>query len=538
MRYLQMQGHQVYNVIPDNGEHADDYYLKFMEDHHIELFQLKTNKWWWPEAYQLEETDLVSVFAYQHKNIFQIRQLINNKQIDLVISNTVNVFQGAMAAALESVAHYQIIHEFPIGQFNYYRKKIDLINRLSDKIFVVTGELYRELGKYFPEEKLFPFIPYSQLDEFPLKNVEKNRIVSIGGISQWKNQLELVQAYEKIAISEIELVFIGSWEPEYKEELDNYIFEKGLTNITFLGYQKSPFRLLTDKDILVLPSKIETFGLVYVESILSAVPAVVSDNLGHKTVSEYFGTRNEYPLGNVEALVEKINWLLENFDSEKRLALKLSHRAREVYTLEKTSQIFLDKMEGAHPESREAFKALNYFIGWDLALPLLESISNQKVTVYHSNEQPYYKKESYEIKTKDELVIEVGLADFIRIDLTEEAGFYDEAIMVDQVTGKVLEPVHSNAFRLGDRFLFLDRDPQLVYDTSMLHHHKLTFSYVKGEFSELTENVQEYIDDKLELARLSDIEAKYQNLEREYSSVVHSRRWTLTTKIINFFRRK
>lgn len=160
MRYLQMQGHQVYNVIPDNGEHADDYYLKFMEDHHIELFQLKTNKWWWPEAYQLEETDLVSVFAYQHKNIFQIRQLINNKQIDLVISNTVNVFQGAMAAALESVAHYQIIHEFPIGQFNYYRKKIDLINRLSDKIFVVTGELYRELGKYFPEEKLFPFIPY------------------------------------------------------------------------------------------------------------------------------------------------------------------------------------------------------------------------------------------------------------------------------------------------------------------------------------------------------------------------------------------
>lgn len=540
MSYMQSQGHQVYNVIPDNGEHVDEAYIRFMTDHNIALYQFKTNKWWWSEAYQVKENDKVSLFAYQHKNIFQIRQLIKEKDIELVISNTVNVFQGAIAAALESVPHYHIIHEFPIGQFSYYKEKIELIDYLSDKIFAVSGGLYEELAQYFPQEKLYPFIPYSQLDKFELAISDKKRIVSIGGISQWKNQLELLQAFTKVKYSDVELVFIGGWEPEYKIKLDNYISENDLgSKVTFLGYQRDPFKLLSNKDILVLTSKVETFGLVYVESILSAVPAIVSDNSGHKTVSEFFSTKNIYPLGSVDSLAEKINLLLENFDSEKRMALDLSQDARERYTLGTTSQVFIDQLVDVHQiEARIGFKGLSSLLGWNLSDDILESISHQYVTVYHSNERPFYKIETYEIKQEDNIIIEVEDADFIRIDLTEEAGFYSRVEMLDQVSGLLLEPVHTNAYNLSNKLLFLDNDPQLVYDTKDLHHHQITFSYVKSDFSELTTDVQKVLKDQEELARLSNIEARYHELEHEYHSVVNSRRWTIPTKIINFFRRK
>lgn len=540
MTYLQAQGHQVYNVIPDNGEHVDKAYIKFMDDHNIELFQLKTDKWWWSEAYQIEESDKAGVFAYQHKNIFQIRQLIKANNIELVVSNTVNVFQGAIAAALESVPHYHIIHEFPIGQFSYYKDKIELLNRLSDKLFVVSGGLYEELTQYFPQEKLYPFIPYSQLDKFDLAVSKKRRIVTIGGISQWKNQLELLQAFSKINHSDVELIFIGGWDPEYKAKLDNYISENNLgTRVSFLGYQREPFKLLTDKDILVLTSKVETFGLVYVESILSAVPAIVSDNSGHKTVSEFFSTKNIYPLGKVDILAEKINLVLDNFESEKHLAIGLSQEARKQYTLEATSQVFINQLADIDQlETKTEFTGLSSLLGWNLSDDLLETLSHQKVTVYHSNEKPYYKIESYKIRPSDVLSLEVGTADFIRVDLTEEAGVYSQVQMLDLASGKSLEPVHTNAYDLSNKLLFLDDDPQLVYDTKDLHHHQLNFSYTKESFSELTEDVQKLFRDEKELARLANVEEEFKKLEHDYNSVINSRRWIIPTKIINFFRRK
>ena len=189
MKLLVQQGHEVYNVIPDNAPHTDKDYLRHMDTTGIKLFQLKTNQWWWPESKTLNISEL-EIQASQQKNIEEVREIIRNEQIELVISNTVNVFQGAMAAACEKVRHFYIIHEFPFGEFGYYKDLIPLIDDLSDKIFVVEGELYQTLTNYFTTDKLIPFIPYTEVQERPLKNSTISRFVSIGGINERKNQLE------------------------------------------------------------------------------------------------------------------------------------------------------------------------------------------------------------------------------------------------------------------------------------------------------------------------------------------------------------
>ncbi|HFU3812126.1 TPA: glycosyltransferase, partial [Streptococcus suis] len=357
MRYLSSNGHEIYNVIPDNETNVDKNYIELMDSAGIKCYQLKTMKWWWYESSFQDLSEKDAVIAYQHKNIAEVREIIRNNNIELVISNTVNVFQGAIAAACEGVPHYYIIHEFPFGEFGYYREKIELIDILSDKIFAVNGELFGELKKYFSDTKLHSFIPFSNISEQMIRSGNKQRIVSIGGITERKNQLELIKAYHLLNRHDIELLFIGSWDEGYKVECDKYIEEYHLSNVTFLGFQSNPWELITDKDIIVFSSKLEAFPLVYVEAIIKGVPAIVSDNPGHFSVQKYFETGEIYPLGNIETLTNLLKRSIQDFESIRLQALQKSIQARKKYTIEETSINITKNLDRLEP------KTTNNYIG-------------------------------------------------------------------------------------------------------------------------------------------------------------------------------
>lgn len=412
MAHLVDKGYHVYNVIPDNGADRDDTYIQFMEEKGIQLYQLETKEWWWQEAQEHEDSEQLDVLAYQQKNIFQIQKIIQEAQIDLVISNTVNVFQGALAAVLEQIPHYYIIHEFPFGEFGYYEEKIDFINKVSDKIFVVSGDLHKILMNYFPSEKLCPFFPYSHLDVIELRPSDKHRLVSVGGINERKNQLELIQAFEKIKDKNLELVFIGGWDTDYKKTLDDYISTHQISDVRFLGYVSQPFSYLTDKDLVVFTSKMEAFPLVYVESVLAGVPTLVSETLGHHTVSDYFEVNRSYALGNIGELAEKIETYIDEFETIYAEAQTQKQHARALYNLEQLSSVFIDELShGTHLTETKDILALKSMIGWDIDENTLSHISEQCITIYHSHDVPYYKVSRYTLHDKGEIEIDVEQAD-------------------------------------------------------------------------------------------------------------------------------
>ncbi|MEF2862459.1 MAG: hypothetical protein U0N73_09880 [Streptococcus salivarius] len=98
-----------------------------------------------------------------NKNVKDIRNIIVDNKVDLVISNTVNVFQGALAATYEKIKHFWLIHEFPEGEFGYYKEKLDFIDKFSDEIFAVTGALTEDLQKHFPNRKIILLHPILKL---------------------------------------------------------------------------------------------------------------------------------------------------------------------------------------------------------------------------------------------------------------------------------------------------------------------------------------------------------------------------------------
>ena len=349
MKFLVDEGYRVLNVFPDYKVPSQEEYRTALQNAGIETYGLTAVKWWWEEAPGGSPGNHFMRVTSYNKNIKDIRNIIVDNKVDLVISNTVNVFQGALAAAFENVKHFWLIHEFPEGEFGYYKGKLDFIDKFSDDIFAVTGALTEDLEKYFPNRKIYSFAPYTQMDpkeEIKTDSNYHNRIISVGRLTQRKNQLELIKAFQLLNLEGTELVFLGAWDEDYKQICDDYIAEHHLKSISFLGHVDDPWSMITDKDLAVFPSSMETFGLVYVESVLNGIPTILSDNAGHRSAFEYMNEQGHiYHLGDLEALTRIISDTLAQFNKEKREAVQAVPSLKERYSLESVYANITEKLE-------------------------------------------------------------------------------------------------------------------------------------------------------------------------------------------------
>lgn len=349
MKFLVDEGYRVLNVFPDYKVPSQEEYRTVLQNAGIETYGLTAVKWWWEDAPGGSPGNHFMRVTSYNKNIKDIRNIIVDNKVDLVISNTVNVFQGALAAAFENVKHFWLIHEFPEGEFGYYKEKLDFIDKFSDDIFAVTGALTEDLEKYFPNRKIYSFAPYTQMDpkeEIKTDSNFDNRIISVGRLTQRKNQLELIKAFQLLNLEGTELVFLGAWDEDYKQICDDYIAEHHLKSISFLGHVDDPWSMITDKDLAVFPSSMETFGLVYVESVLNGIPTILSDNAGHRSAFEYMNEQGHmYHLGDLEALTRIISDTLAQFNKEKREAVQAVPILKERYSLESVYANITEKLE-------------------------------------------------------------------------------------------------------------------------------------------------------------------------------------------------
>ncbi|MDU3069711.1 MAG: glycosyltransferase family 4 protein [Streptococcus sp.] len=526
MKLLVQQGHEVYNVIPDNTPHIDKDYLRHMDTTGIKLFQLKTNQWWWPESKTLDISDL-EIQASQQKNIDEIREIIQNEQIELVISNTVNVFQGAMAAACEKVRHFYIIHEFPFGEFGYYKDLIPLIDDLSDKIFVVEGELYHTLTNYFTTDKLIPFIPYTEVQERPLKNSTISRFVSIGGINERKNQLELLEAYNQLNRKEIELVFIGGWDEQYKKLMDDYIQTHHLERVSFVGFHSDPWSMVTDKDILVLPARLETFSLVFVESVLNGVPAIISDNLGHLSSSKFLESGDLYPLGDRDLLSQQMATVIENFDTYKGKQLLDQELARKKYNLETVYAFFKDNIEVETPIVNQKLSSkYARFLGMKFKNRDIEVISKSQVVISASNDglhSAYHEITKERMENKGTIIFKCEDEKSLKILLSEFPGSYNKLSLISLENQREIPISISNGIDLNGVLVFFNKHPHILFDLSKVSGNQFQFFYEKEDEDEYSRH-------------LFNLYENHKKISHEYNTVIHSRRWTIPTKILKFLR--
>lgn len=397
MKQLVRQGYQVFNTYPSFFPSIEENYRSAFEKIGVVPICVPGLRWW-PDS-PIGDASLPADSSADKQAVEDLRAIIRQNNITCVLTNTVNTYHGAIAANQENVKHIWLIHEFPEEDFAYYRNKIAFIHDSSDAVFCVAGALNDCLNKLFKPFEVGAFLPYVEHsadchsianNELPnthnpadtskptnadqperndslaennrasivaqtsnnaqpsnnarSQNIQhspnvspKHRLISIGLITENKNQLELLEAYSLLPqkIQEnLEVVFIGAKMDEYQARCNEFIQRSNLERISFSGFQDNPWAYVCANDIVVLTSKSETFGCVYAEAIINGTPVIASNNAGYETVHNYFDAGTLYLLGNAEALANTIESTLENFTEIKQKSIELAPKARAIYNAE------------------------------------------------------------------------------------------------------------------------------------------------------------------------------------------------------------
>jgi glycosyltransferase involved in cell wall biosynthesis len=115
-----------------------------------------------------------------------------------------------------------------------------------------------------------------------IRNTENRikRFGFVGRINRIKNIDILLKSWAKLSnlMTDVELVIIGSGDSDYEKELQQYVQDNTLKNITFYGFLTGNELATTiySLDFLILPSQSENFGMVVPEALIKGIPVIAS----------------------------------------------------------------------------------------------------------------------------------------------------------------------------------------------------------------------------------------------------------------------
>ena len=217
---------------------------------------------------------------------------------------------------------------------------------------------------------------------------------------------------------------------------------------------------------------------------------------------------------------------------------------RRFHNLLKTQLEYLDKYPNA--DYKEMTKILldrnnTYEIRLSKPMDSLSHIGMESIK--SSAASDVYKRQEDRVLTKllqkeDSLTIEIPKeTSTVRVDLSECPSYYSDVELKDS-SGKVCSAVYSNGVVVDHLYLFSEPDPQLIYEVEEEGVYQLSYKMISID----NPSAPDYIG-KVFAAEMLDCQNSLKNLEAElqatkeaYSTVIHSRRWTIPTKILKFLR--
>ena len=111
------------------------------------------------------------------------------------------------------------------------------------------------------------------------------------------------------------------------------------SHVSFLGFQSDIPQQLRQLDILVHASTTpEPFGQVVVEGMLAGLPVIATDGGGVREIITHGQTGLLVPCGDVDALAESLQRLLDRPDEAACLASKGRLHAQKTFTIERSAR--------------------------------------------------------------------------------------------------------------------------------------------------------------------------------------------------------
>ena len=296
-------------------------------------WRLVSYPWWW----KLRGKSLPRrVFRTLHGAAAAVRIAIVLRRwhCDVVVTNTVAVAAGAVAAWLARKPHVWHLHEsayrdtritFDLGN----RLSASLIEGLSACIVPVSSAVASDYSRYIKRDRMRVIYQSvtlrAEIEEAPDRNLGSTRFqcCMVGSIQPLKGQDEAIKALSELVRRGVDahLLIVGDGNRSFTASLNEQVRDYGLERrVTFTGYVKEPMRFMRIADVTLLCSAWEAFGRVIVETMLAGKPIIATANSGGTAeLIEEGKTGLLYERGNYIELADKIQYLYENPEVRSKL---------------------------------------------------------------------------------------------------------------------------------------------------------------------------------------------------------------------------
>ena len=274
---------------------------------------------------------------------------------ELVYTNTSVVISGAIASKLLRVRHFWHIHE------NYDTMQINsvippkvlgwIIEKFSEKVIFVSTLAMKSLLLEGSTKTVVVHngIDLSNFTYFKPERLGKKAVIGFVGTIAYRKGLDilfksialLINAYQIDVILEI----WGEGDSQYLAFLKAMAKELNIDdNIRFAGYSSNLSNILPKFNVLVVPSRGESFSLVVIEGMAAGVPVVATKCGGPEEIIDNGVDGLLVPSEDYESLAKAIKQVIENPDKAKSMAIKAREKVSKQFDINTTFETLIDLM--------------------------------------------------------------------------------------------------------------------------------------------------------------------------------------------------
>lgn len=306
------------------------------------------------------------------ERVSQVVDIIDREGVDLVVTNTACIMEGALAARLAGIPHVWYVHELlsldgkltpPLDYPTFYAT----MDSLADRIVVISKAVENEICGAFPSKKvqliytgLKPVASSAPPDRLRVLGVAPGIpvVTFVGIMSERKGVLGLVDVASLVVqrLPQVVFLMVGPKQGPTFERLRQMIKERGLDhNFSFLGFRSDVADILGCSDVVVIPSTAEPFSLVALEAMEAGKPVVATRSGGPEEIVRDAATGFLVPVNSPYEMAQAVIGLLIDRGKAAHLGQNGQARAREQFDHDAYIRNFASLFEDLTSKPRQAF---------------------------------------------------------------------------------------------------------------------------------------------------------------------------------------
>jgi glycosyltransferase involved in cell wall biosynthesis len=292
-----------------------------------------------------------------------LARLIRRWRCDVIVTNTITVCEGALAAGLLRVPHVTHAREFGDRDHGLHfewgpRLSVRLLSMLSMRVVFNSAALAAHYGGQVPAERARVIynavsIPPAALaqhkPERPLDHGLAFSCVLVGWLIWGKGHEDAIRAIAALVRRGVPVrlkIVGGGGPPTYAQSLRELIAALGVAaQVEMVEHTSDPWSFFREAEVALMCSRMEAFGRVTIEAMKLGTPVIGARSGGTPELIRDGFNGFLYTPGDAGDLADKIELLARDPHRTREMGKHASQFARDMFTLDRHGREFLDLLE-------------------------------------------------------------------------------------------------------------------------------------------------------------------------------------------------